>query len=62
MSDVVDDITTLAKGLWTTSKHLLQKPVTEQYPEQKRAMMSRFKGRHRLFVVRWRVPLTGNLR
>ncbi len=36
MSDVVDDITALAKGLWTTSKHLLKKPVTEQYPEQHR--------------------------
>jgi formate hydrogenlyase subunit 6/NADH:ubiquinone oxidoreductase subunit I len=48
MSDVVDDITILAKGLWTTSKHLLQKPTTVQYPEQKQAMLPRFKGRHRL--------------
>src|SRR5579859_5506373 len=48
MADVVDDVTALAKGLWTTSKHLLQKPVTVQYPEQKQAMTSRFKGRHRL--------------
>lgn len=48
MSDLVDDIATLARGFWTTSKHLLKKPVTEQYPEQKRAMFPRFKGRHRL--------------
>ncbi len=48
MSELVDDITTLAKGLWTTSKHLLKKPVTEQYPEQHGPMFARFKGRHRL--------------
>jgi NADH-quinone oxidoreductase subunit I len=48
VSDLVDDVTTLAKGLWTTSKHLFQKPVTVQYPEDKRAMVPRFKGRHRL--------------
>ncbi len=48
MSDLVDEITTLAKGLWTTSKHLFKKPITEQYPDFKRPMFSRFKGRHRL--------------
>ncbi len=48
MSDVVDEIATLARGLWTTSKHLFKKPVTVQYPEHKRAMFPRFKGRHRL--------------
>jgi NADH-quinone oxidoreductase subunit I len=48
VSDVVDDIGAIARGLWTTSKHLFKKPVTVEYPEHKRAMFSRFKGRHRL--------------
>ncbi|HUX87539.1 MAG TPA: NADH-quinone oxidoreductase subunit NuoI [Chloroflexota bacterium] len=47
-SDIGDDIVSLAKGLWTTSKHLFRKPVTVEYPEHKRAMPPRFKGRHRL--------------
>ncbi|HEX5416476.1 MAG TPA: NADH-quinone oxidoreductase subunit NuoI [Chloroflexota bacterium] len=48
MSDLVNDISALARGLWTTSKHLFKKPVTVSYPEQKRPMFARFKGRHRL--------------
>jgi NADH-quinone oxidoreductase subunit I len=48
VSDVVDDIGAIARGLWTTSKHLFKKPVTVEYPEHKSAMFSRFKGRHRL--------------
>ena len=48
MNDLVDDISTLAKGLWTTAKHLRQAPTTVEYPEHKRAMTARFKGRHRL--------------
>lgn len=34
------------KGLWTTLKSAFQKPVTIQYPEEKRPVRSRFKGRH----------------
>jgi len=36
----------IARGLWTTFKELLSKPVTIQYPEQKRPVRKRFKGRH----------------
>jgi len=36
----------IARGLWTTFKELLSKPVTIQYPEQKRPVQKRFKGRH----------------
>ncbi|OGO29088.1 MAG: NADH-quinone oxidoreductase subunit I [Chloroflexi bacterium RBG_16_54_18] len=36
----------MARGLWTTFKELLSKPVTIQYPEQKRPVQKRFKGRH----------------
>lgn len=48
MSDFVDDVTAIARGLWTTSKHLFKKSVTVEYPEHRRPMFSRFKGRHRL--------------
>ena len=33
------------KGMWTTFKSIFEKPVTIQYPEQKRVMTERFKGR-----------------
>lgn len=36
----------IARGMWTTFKQLLRKPVTIQYPEQKRPVHRRFKGRH----------------
>lgn len=38
----------LGRGLWTTFKILLEGPVTYQYPEQKRKVRSRFRGRHEL--------------
>ncbi len=36
----------VARGLWTTFREMWQKPVTFQYPEQKRPVRPRFKGRH----------------
>lgn len=36
----------IARGMWTTFKQFLRKPVTIQYPEQKRPVHKRFKGRH----------------
>jgi NADH-quinone oxidoreductase subunit I len=38
----------LLKGLATTFKHFLKPPVTIQYPEVKRPVRHRFKGRHEL--------------
>lgn len=38
----------MLKGLLTTLKMALEKPVTTQYPEQKRPVKSRFRGRHTL--------------
>jgi len=38
----------ILKGLWTTLKSVAEKPVTLQYPEEKRTMVTRFKGRHHL--------------
>lgn len=36
------------RGFATTFKHLLEEPVTYQYPEQMRPFAERYKGRHHL--------------
>ena len=36
------------KGFSTTFRHLFQKPVTQQYPDYKRPVYPRFRGRHQL--------------
>ena len=36
----------VARGLWVTLRHLWRKPITIQYPEQRREPFPRFKGRH----------------
>jgi NADH-quinone oxidoreductase subunit I len=41
-------VTGLARGLMTTLKAMFEKPVTIQYPEVKRPVRTRFKGRHYL--------------
>lgn len=38
----------LIKGFATTFKHLLEEPVTVQYPEMVRPFKERYKGRHHL--------------
>jgi NADH-quinone oxidoreductase subunit I len=38
--------TDVLKGLWTTFRSTFEKPVTIQYPEQKRPVRPRFRGRH----------------
>lgn len=38
----------IIRGLSTTLKHLFRPPVTIQFPEQKRPVRYRFKGRHAL--------------
>jgi len=38
----------LARGLWTTFRSMFEKPVTFQYPEVKRPVHERFRGRHEL--------------
>lgn len=40
--------TEILRGLSTTLKSMLEKPVTIQYPEVKRPVRPRFKGRHEL--------------
>src|SRR5512143_115892 len=41
-------IVELGRGLWTTLRMMFEKPVTIQYPEVKRPVRTRFKGRHNL--------------
>lgn len=38
----------LVRGFATTFKHILEGPITVQYPEQERPLRERFKGRHAL--------------
>ncbi len=41
-------LTELARGFWTTFKQMFEEPVTVQYPEVKKPVSGRFKGRHEL--------------
>lgn len=43
---VVEPLIELGRGLWTTLRSMFEKPVTTQYPEQKRPVKARFRGRH----------------
>jgi len=43
---VLEPLVGLIKGLWTTLSMMFEKPVTIQYPEQKRPVRPRFRGRH----------------
>jgi NADH-quinone oxidoreductase subunit I len=43
---VLEPLVGLVKGLWTTLRSMFEKPVTVQYPEQKRPLRPRFRGRH----------------
>jgi len=38
----------LLRGLWTTFRSMFERPVTYQYPEIKRPVRERFRGRHEL--------------
>ena len=43
---VVEPVVELVRGLWTTLRMMFDKPVTIQYPEQKKPVKARFRGRH----------------
>ena len=42
-------IAALARGFWTTLKHITRPPITVRYPDQKRTPAAKFRGRHRLY-------------
>ena len=46
MDRVIDDLIALGKGMRITFKNFLEKPVTTQYPEEKREIPNRARGRH----------------
>ena len=45
---VLEPVIELLRGLWTTLSMMFEKPVTVQYPEQKKLVKPRFRGRHTL--------------
>jgi len=45
---ILDSIFALAKGLLTTGREMVNKPVTYQYQEVRKPMPARFRGRHEL--------------
>lgn len=42
------NVAPIIQGLWTTFKSMFERPVTVQYPEVKRPVRRRYKGRHEL--------------
>jgi NADH-quinone oxidoreductase subunit I len=45
---LVEPFVEMVSGLWTTFRTMFEKPVTIQYPEEKRRGSKRFRGRHEL--------------
>lgn len=39
----------MARGLWTTLRHIVRPPITISYPDVKREPALKFRGRHRLY-------------
>lgn len=48
VSEAIADMTAIATGLGVTLRHLFQKPVTMQYPEERPNLPPRHRGRHEL--------------
>ncbi len=43
---LVEPVVELGRGLWRTFSAMFERPVTIQYPEEKRPVRARFRGRH----------------
>ena len=46
---MLEDLKALARGMWITLRHLRRPKNTVMYPEEKRQVSERFRGRHRLY-------------
>lgn len=46
MDEILSDLVALGKGLSITFKNMLRPPVTVEYPEKKRVLPARTRGRH----------------
>ncbi len=46
--EILRKLPEILRGLWTVFKSIFEPPVTYQYPEVKRPVRERFKGRHEL--------------
>lgn len=42
---IIDDIAALLTGMWITWKHIFRRPLTIQYPEEKRTPFPRYRAR-----------------
>lgn len=51
MRDTIKKVASVLEGLWIVLKHAFKKPVTIYYPEEKRTLPSRSRGRH--FLTKW---------
>jgi len=49
MTNILRDLRALARGMWTTLRHIRRPKNTIVYPEVKRPVAERFRGRHRLY-------------
>src|SRR6476659_1439372 len=49
LQSVFRDVRAVLTGMWTTLKHVVQPPVTLDYPDVKRPLPPKFRGRHRLY-------------
>jgi NADH-quinone oxidoreductase subunit I len=48
-SSLLNDAKALVKGFWTTLKHVARPPTTVRYPDVKRTLPTKSRGRHRLY-------------
>jgi len=48
MKDTISKVIAMMNGLFIVLKHAFKRPVTLRYPEEKRKLAARFRGRHSL--------------
>lgn len=52
MRETFSQIGAMFRGLFIVFKHMFRKPVTEMYPEEKRKLPNRSRGRH--YLTKWK--------